>query len=163
MDIWEIIAYPSRFLHIATAIVLIGGTTALRFAVLPALSGQPPELTQAIRGRWRMFVHIGIAIFIATGFYNYGYVMVSGSHKGDGLYHALVGIKMMLAFGVFFLASVLVGRSEGTQKFRDEHTKWMTILLLIAFVIIGISSFVKVRGIPAPAAAEPDPVNESAE
>jgi uncharacterized membrane protein len=150
MELLDIVTYLSRLLHVSTAIVLIGGTTALRFVVVPSLAGQPAELTDAIRGRWRKFVHGGIAIFLISGFYNY--FMAMSAHKGDGLYHALVGTKMLLAFGVFFLASVLVGRSAGSQKYRDEHTKWMTILLLIAFVIIAISSFVKVRGIPEAAA-----------
>jgi uncharacterized membrane protein len=151
----QIIAFISRLVHVGTAIVLVGGTTVLRFVVIPSLAGQPPEIAQAIRGRWKMFVHIGIGLFLISGLYNY--MIAIPSHKGDGLYHAMLGIKMMLAFGVFFLASVLVGRSKGTQKFRDEHTKWMTILLLIAFTIISISSFVKIRGVPSPAADdEPD-------
>lgn len=157
MDPDLLLGFASRFVHVATAIVLVGGTTALRFVVVPALANQPAELRDSIRQRWKRFVHIGIALFLISGLYNY--VRAMPLHKGDGLYHALLGIKMMLAFGVFFLASVLVGRSAGTQKFRDEHTKWMSVLLLIAFFIVGISSFVRVRTVPVvvePAVSQPD-------
>ena len=66
-------------------------------------------------------------------------------HKGDGLYHALIGTKIILAFAVFFIASALVGRSAGTQKFRDKSGSWMAVVLLLMAVIVGISGVLKVR------------------
>ena len=70
-------------------------------------------------------------------------------HKGDGLYHALVGTKILLAMFVFFIASALVGKKPGTQKFRDDAKKWTGVMLMVAAVIVGISGFVKVRPVPA--------------
>ena len=77
------------------------------------------------------------------------------NHKGDGLYHALVGVKMILALGVFFIASALVGRSKGLAFVREKRVFWLRLLVTVAFVIVGISSFVKVRG--------PGPVKTSAQ
>lgn len=86
-------------------------------------------------------------------------------HKGDGLYHALIGTKIILAFVVFFFASVLVGRSAGTQKFRDESGKWTSVVLLLSALIVAMSGVVKVRGLPAPkspsAAVESGPVDSA--
>lgn len=138
-----LISVISRWIHIGTAIVLVGGTTFLRFVVHPVLRDAPPELMTQIRGRWKRFVHIGIALFLASGFYNYFQAMPL--HKGDGLYHGLIGTKILIAFGVFFLASVLVGRSAGTQKFRDEAPKWTLIVVGLSFLIVAVSGFVKVR------------------
>lgn len=147
MDSDLILPLISRWAHVGTAIVLIGGTAFFRLAVLPAIGDDSPDLVGRIRERWKKFVHAGIAIFLLSGIYNY--MTMIPSHKGDGLYHGLVGTKFLLAMFVFFLASVLVGNKAGTQRFRDDAKKWTGIMLLVAAVIVGISGFVKVRGIPA--------------
>jgi uncharacterized membrane protein len=142
MDPSFLVAVISRWVHVGTAVVLIGGLTALRFVVAPVLAGNTAAL-DAIRQRWKKFVHGGIALFLISGFVNYFLAM--GSHKGDGLYHALIGTKIILALIAFFFASALVGRSAGTQKFRDQSAKWKTVVLVLAGVIIAMSGFVKVR------------------
>ena len=146
MDSELILSLISRWAHVGTAIVLVGGTTFLRLAVIPALEGENPELMGKIRQRWKKFVHGGIALFLISGFYNY--IKAMPMHKGDGLYHGLIGTKILLALFVFFLASVLVGNKPGTQKFRDDAKKWTGIMLLVSALIVGISGFAKVRGIP---------------
>ncbi len=102
------------------------------------------SLSQSISARWKRFVHVGILLFLASGFYNY-YKAIP-LHKGDGLYHALLGTKILLALGVFFIASALVGRSPTFATMREKRGKWLTILVLLACIIVLISSFVKVRG-----------------
>ena len=143
MDADFVLAVLSRWIHVGTAIVLVGGTSFMKLVVAPSLQGQSPELMAAIRGRWKKFIHAGIALFVITGFFNYFRAMPD--HKGDGLYHGMIGTKIILAFVVFFFASVLVGRSPGTQKIRDNSGKWMAVVLLLSALIVGISSFVKVR------------------
>lgn len=142
MDPSFFVAVVSRWVHVGTAVVLIGGLTALRFVVAPVLAGNTTAL-EAIRQRWKKFVHVGIALFLLSGFVNYFLAMAS--HKGDGLYHGLIGTKIILALIAFFFASALVGRSAGTQKFRDQSAKWKTVVLVLAAVIIAMSGFVKVR------------------
>jgi uncharacterized membrane protein len=88
-------------------------------------------------------VHAGIGLFILSGGINYWTAMPS--HKGDGLYHALIGTKILLAFVAFFFASALVGRSSGTRKFRDQAAKWSGVVLLLGALIIAMSGVVKVR------------------
>jgi uncharacterized membrane protein len=153
LDLDFVVSLLSRWIHVGTAIVLVGGTTCLKFVVAPSLQGQSPELMATIRGRWKKFVHAGIALFLITGFFNYFRGMPA--HEGDALYHALIGTKIILACVVFFFASVLVGRSPGTQKFRDNSGKWMSVVLVLAALIVAMSGFVKVRGVPAKS-AQPD-------
>lgn len=150
MDVELLIPVISRWAHIGTAIVLVGGTTFFRFVVMPALGEDNADLVEKIRQGWKKFVHGGIALFLLSGIYNY--VSAIPLHKGDGPYHMMVGTKMLLAFFVFFIASALVGRSAGTQKFRDGAKKWTGIMLLVSAVIVGISGFVKVRGVVTKAA-----------
>ena len=143
MDADLILAVLSRWVHVGTAIVLVGGTAFFRLAVIPALEGDTTELVKRIRERWKKVVHAGIGLFILSGAYNY-FLMIP-QHKGDKLYHPLVGTKILLALFVFFIASALVGNKPGTQKFRDDAKKWTGIMLLVAGIIVCISGFVKVR------------------
>ncbi len=142
----------SRWVHVGTAITLVGGSAFVRFVLMPAAAELPDEqhaaLRERLQARWRRFVHAGIVLFLLSGFYNY--VRAIPKHQGDALYHALIGTKILLALGVFFLASVLVGRSQRFAPLRDAAARWMMLLILLAAVIVAISGFVKVRGTPPP-------------
>lgn len=141
----------SRIIHVSTAITLVGGSAFLVFVLLPSaklLSEEAHQsLSQAVTGRWKRFIHGGILLFLVTGFYNY--IRAMPLHQGDGMYHQLIGIKMLLAFVVFFLASVLVGRSAKFESMRQNRAKWLRIVVVFAAVIVCISGYVKVRGVVA--------------
>ncbi len=104
------------------------------------------RLRELVRATWHKFVRAGILLFLLTGFYNYFAVAVP-KHHGDGLYHALMGTKILLAFGVFFLAEALVGRSTAFAPLRAKRKMWLMVLILVAFVIVAISSVLRVRGV----------------
>jgi uncharacterized membrane protein len=132
----------ARWLHVGSAIVLLGGTICLKFVVAPVLKDQSQELRDAVRGRWAKFVHGGIAGLLLSGGYNY--IKAFPLHRGDALWHAMVDTKILLALGVFFIASVLAGRSKGTQKFRDNAGKWTSIAILLGVMIVAMSGIAKV-------------------
>lgn len=140
----------SRIVHIGTAITLIGGSAFTLFVLMPAAKelDEPSHnsLAAAIGARWKRFVHGGIALFLLSGFYNFARSVKN--HDGDGLYHGLIGIKMLLAFAVFFLAAALVGRSQKLEPIRRERRKWLTVMVALAAVIVCISGYLKVRGVP---------------
>lgn len=146
----------SRVIHVGTAIVVAGGSVFLLAVLTPVVNDLDKEagsrVSAAVLGRWRRIVHIGIALFLLSGFYNY--FRAIPLHRGDGLYHGLVGTKMLLAFVLFFLASVLVGRSERFEPMRQQRQKWLRVVVALATVIVAISGYVKVRGIPDRPAAE---------
>ena len=62
MEISEILALVSRWLHIIPAILLTGGILFMRFALVPAVteSGDSAELRESIRGRWSKLVMISV-------------------------------------------------------------------------------------------------------
>lgn len=143
----EAITILSRWIHIGTAIVLVGGTCFLRFVLTPAAAqlaeAEHAKLKELVLNRWKKFVHGGIALFILSGFYNFIVVQVP-KHRGDGRYHALVGTKILLAFVIFFLASALVGRSKSFEGMRKNAKSVQLIIILLAAVIVGISGYAKV-------------------
>lgn len=146
----------SRWLHIGMVIVLVGGSVLMRFVLMPAAEQLPDEHHQALRqnvmSRWRKIVGIGIGLILISGFYNY--VRAIPDHKGQGLYHALIGTKIILAFIVFFLGSALTGRAEKFEPIRQNSKKYLGILILLSVIIIGISGFAKVALKPVTPAAE---------
>lgn len=157
MDGVDVLGVVSRILHVGTAIVLVGGAAFLRFALLPAAVAALSEeeharLRQAVLARWGKFVHAGIAILLFSGVYNFLRAIWALREAGvrDPLYHALIGTKILLAMGVFFVASVLVGRSAKFDAWRKQAAKWLTINLVLALLIVTISGFLKVRGLPKP-------------
>jgi uncharacterized membrane protein len=149
MNSIEILNVASRWLHIATAIVVVGGTVFLRFVLMPAAEQLPQAEHDRLRDltmrRWRIVVTAGIALFLLSGFYNYVAVSIP-RHHGDWLYHSLMGIKILLAFGVFFLASVLVGRSARFERVRQARKKWLLLLIAAAFLIVLIADYLKIAG-----------------
>ncbi len=152
----------SRIIHVATAIVLAGGSVFMLLVLMPAAAqinaDEHDKLRGFINARWKRFVHLGILLFLVTGFYNY--VQAIPKHKGDGLYHALVGSKILIAFAIFFIASVLVGRSEKFAAMRASRGKWLAIIVLLSAIIVAISGYVKVNH-PAKATSMIVPSNVS--
>ena len=53
MDGEFILALVSRWIHVGTVIVLVGGTCFMKFVAGPVLKGQAPEIMDAMRGRWK--------------------------------------------------------------------------------------------------------------
>jgi uncharacterized membrane protein len=147
----DIVALIFRWLHIGPAIVLVGGTAFMLFVLLPAAKVLPDEehmkLRAAIIKRWKGFVHTGVALFLISGFYNY-IAIQAPLHKGDGLYHALMGIKMLTAMCVFALAEIMVGRSKLAEKLRQNSQKFLAINLALAVAILMLSGFLKTRDVP---------------
>ncbi|WP_010587307.1 hypothetical protein [Schlesneria paludicola] len=144
----NLIPFLSRWIHIVTAIVLVGGTIFLRFVLAPAAAqlSQPEhdKLRELVMNKWKKFVHGGIALFIISGFYNFIFVQVP-KHRGDGLYHALIGTKILIAFAIFFIASALVGRSRSFEGMRKNAKMWQLLVVVLALVIVGISSYAKIN------------------
>ncbi|MEK7710938.1 MAG: hypothetical protein AAB341_03490 [Planctomycetota bacterium] len=146
----------SRWLHLGSAIVAIGGTVFMRFALMPAASETLDDATherlrEAMRKRWAMFVHASIAILFLTGALNFLLMALPPKIKPMP-YHAIFGVKFFAAMGVFFIASVLVGRGRGLAKMRAERAKWLTVLIALgAFIVLvsGVLNQVRTRQMQA--------------
>jgi uncharacterized membrane protein len=155
----DLIPLFSRWAHVGTTIVVVGGSVFMRFVLGPSAASLPDAehntLRASVTGRWKRFVHAGILLLLLSGFYNY-LAVTRPKHEGDSLYGMLMGIKILLAFVVFFLGSALVGKSAGLQKIRDKRNTWLLVVVLLSAIIVGIAGFLKMR------AWEPKPKTEAA-
>lgn len=141
----------SRWFHVGTAIVLLGGAFYMRFILLPVASQLPEEAHQKLReltrNRWKRVVHIGILLLLLTGFYNYLNATPAAEFKGR--YHMLMGIKILIALLVFFVASALVGRAAAFERMRQNSKRALGLIVLLGFIIVGISGYLRVAGTKA--------------
>ena len=145
----EIIPVLVRWIHIITASVMIGGTAFQLLILHWAASSLPDEaraqLRERVVSRWRIMVMAGIALLTISGLYNYHRVATTeGWLKSPGMYHAVMGTKILLALVVFFLASALSGRAAAFEKLRQNPTRWLTVTLVLAAIVVALGSYLKV-------------------
>ncbi|MEZ6067985.1 MAG: hypothetical protein R3B90_20245 [Planctomycetaceae bacterium] len=128
------------------AIALLGGAFYAWAALLPAARDLPAAehdaLRERIKARWKKVVMLGILLLLVTGFYNY--LMVAAQVQGQKLYHPLMGVKILIAFVIFFLASVLTGRSPAFEGMRQNMARSLMILLILGGIVVSIASVLKV-------------------
>lgn len=96
-----------RVLHILSAVTLVGGAIHWRFAM-------DPDAADGVAARaWKPFVWTTIGVLLASGIYNF-------LHK-TGLtpaYHAIFGIKILLALHVFAVG-ILLCRENNVKRRRQ--------------------------------------------
>ncbi len=93
-----------RYIHIVSAIVLVGGTSFVAIAMLPSMRLLEDNLRASVQkmamDRFIRAVWIGIAGLIVSGAYNW--IMLAPSYKAMGpAGNILIGIKVLLALGLF--------------------------------------------------------------
>lgn len=133
----------SRWIHISTAIVAIGGFVFVRFVLFPAAAqsldaDQDERLREAVRRRWARFVHVCIALLLLTGSINFA-ILAIPPKIAPLPYHPIFGVKLAAALGIFFIASVLVGRGPGMAAIRQNRRRWLTVVVLLAGLIVLLS------------------------
>lgn len=150
MDADLILALVFRWMHILAAIAAVGGVIFFRFALLPASEtlNQEQRLTllAALRSRWAMIVHLCIAALVVSGIVNFLLLNSASKTWPGGLpkpYHMVFGIKVLLALGMFFISSALAGRSPALEKVRANARFWLTVNLILALLIVGLSGVLR--------------------
>ncbi len=137
----------ARWLHIIAAITTVGGAIFIRVVLLPAVSTvlddeTHEKLSTAMWRRWQLLVHICIGALILSGFYNFVTLSVP-YHDGQAIYHALFGIKFLLAVVVFLLAILLTSRKKYSERIRANRKFWSSILVVCALAVVLISGVLK--------------------
>lgn len=138
-----------RFFHIFAVVIAVGGSIFTAFVVLPATHVLTPETRdnfyEIARKRSAKLVALSIGLLLITGFYNYLVVQMP-MHQGQVVYHALMGVKILLAFLVFFIASAVTGKSPAFEKIRATRKRWIRMQILASVAIIAIGAVL--RAIP---------------
>ena len=144
-----------RWLHILAAITAVGGSLFMWLVLIPSAGralddAAHTHLRQEIRARWQRIVHTCILLFLVSGFYNY-FAVTRHLHDGQALYHALFGVKFLLALGVFALALLLTSSRSATASIRARNRLWLGVLLVLAVAVVLMSGYMRAMPhVPAP-------------
>jgi uncharacterized membrane protein len=134
-------------MHILAAITAVGATIFMRQAMLPAVEALPESdrasFHDAVRSRWALYIHLSIGFLLLSGFYSFIAIVRGYKLPEDSHYHMLFGIKFLLALAIFFIASMLVGRSEASTRFRQRRQFWLTVNVALAVVLVCISGVMR--------------------
>jgi uncharacterized membrane protein len=139
-----------RYMHILGAITLMGGTIFMRFALRPVVVAMPPETKAAtheqVRSRWSKFVMLATLLLLISGIAN---LALAGRNEFEPLlgmpkgYHMVVGIKLLLALPIFFIAAILSGRSDLAKRLQANAELWMNVNLTLALVMVLIGGMLR--------------------
>ena len=148
-----------RWLHILSAIALVGGAFFQRFALIGPAAELPEDartrLLDAVRRRWSKVVMAAILFLLVSGLANAFTTMpefrmafqLNPNHERLKLprptYDILLGVKILLALTIFFFASALSGRGKATAGFRQQASKWLSVNLFLAVVLVCISGVMR--------------------
>lgn len=146
MDFLEL---ATRWLHILSAVILVGGTIFIRLSVIPALNKTESanEIFESIRTVWSKMVMASVLFLLLSGIVNI--YLKAVTYQLEVVYLTLLAIKFVLALIVFFLVSLLSGRSERAVKFRSG-TGWYDVTCLAMVALICLAGFMKVSSQKAP-------------
>jgi uncharacterized membrane protein len=137
-----------RYMHILGAIALMGGTIFMRFALRPAVGKLQPEvkatLHDEVRRRWSKVVMLATLLLLISGIANLGLAVHYVYKPVFGMsYHMIVGIKLLLALPIFFIAAVMMGRSDLAKRFQANANMWMNVNLTLALLMVLIGGMLK--------------------
>ncbi len=139
-----------KFLHIAAAIVWLGGVSFMLFALRPAAASQlaPPQrlpLIAAVLGSFFKFVWVSIGLLLITGL---AMLLAVGMKAAPAGWHAMFGIGLLmfalfghLYFGPFRRLKLAVAASdwpEGGRRVGQIATLAMINLGLGALAIAAV-------------------------
>ena len=157
MEAVDILNLLSRWAHILAAITAVGGTIFARFVVVPTLDpldpGSRAELHSAMRARWSKIVAIAIAFLLLSGLYNIA--IISMDYRLPRWYHPVFGVKFLLAFAIFLIASLLTGRSNAAENVRQHMRFWLNLNIVLAVLVVCLSGVLRTADkVPKNAIAE---------
>lgn len=135
-----------RWIHILSAIALVGGTYFLRFSLAPSLAKKSPEEASSLlplwRPSWAKVVMATSGLLLISGLFNAVRNIIRYEFP-DSPYHAFVAVKLLLALVIFWLSAVLSGRSAMAEKFRAKFIFWLNISVILSTLVVMLGSYMK--------------------
>lgn len=144
MDFLTVISVLSRWLHVVSACVLIGGLFGVRVIAPRAWEDA------GVARRLKLTLHAVAALLILTGGFN-AWRAWSAYNLAPGLMHGIFGLHALIGLGVIALVEMAAARRRGAM---------LTMALVLAVVGVLVASTLKsmreralARSAPPPAAS----------
>jgi uncharacterized membrane protein len=131
----EFLTAIMRWVHITSAVTLVGGIVYARFVMIPAARSLSPDARTALdenaARRFRPAAFAAMAGLVLSGIFNY---LLKPGHSVR--YSALFGVKMLLALHVFSVA-ILVAAPKNPRRARQllgAAISGLAIILIAAYL-----------------------------
>jgi putative copper export protein len=127
----DILTALMRWLHLSSVATLVGGLLYARFVIAPSESFLPPDAHATLDDRaaahFRPIVFTAMVCLVISGLFNY---MTKPGHSV--LYHALFGVKILLALHVFAVAILIAqpGNKRRNRQMFGAAISGLTIILI---------------------------------
>jgi uncharacterized membrane protein len=132
----DVLSVIMRWLHITSAVVVVGGVLYARFVIAPALATlaaqEQDTLGAAMAARYRSLLYLAVVLLAGTGLYN----TIMNMGRGP-LYQSLLGIKLLLVLHVFAVGLLIV------KPKNPKRSRQMTGLVISGLVILAISAVLR--------------------
>jgi uncharacterized membrane protein len=140
----SILPIVSRWIHVISACVVIGGLFFMRIVLPIGLQSLEPENQKALflklRSIFKRIVHTAILLFLISGTYN-AYLIWPQYSAIKGLGHALFGMHVLLALIVFGIALVGLAGKEPPKAHKGMMAANLVLLLLVVAFASTLKSF----------------------
>jgi len=148
----NIISLISRWMHILPAVVMVGGAIFTQLVLCPALDGNDAEnaVKRQVKRKWSKVIMGCALLLLLSGLYN-TMVIVGAEDKPGGMYHGLLTLKLILAFSIFYISSMLAGKSDAAEKFQEKEAFWGKLNMYAAIIVVLLAGGMKMVPRNAPA------------
>jgi len=137
----------SRWIHVTSAALVVGGLVGVGLVVLPALAGKGDVTYGILTGVWsryRTLLHAALGLLLLTGVYNLIVVIPRARALGDAksLYHGILGTKILLALVLFGVVSALVSR-RATAEGTAAAPRPLPLAVALGLIILLLSALLR--------------------
>ncbi len=131
----DMISLISRWMHILPAVVMVGGAIFTQLVLCPSLDGNDPEnaVKQQVKRKWSKVIMICASLLLLSGVYN---TILAFDEKLGGMYHGLLTLKLVLVFAIFYISSMLAGKSDAALKFQEKEALWGKLNMYAAIIVV---------------------------
>jgi len=133
------ILYLARWIHIASAVTVLGGMLFAALAWLPGLRSAPPAESQrwsdSIAAKYRPWFLAAVLGLLASGFFNY--IRHAQAKDVPTTYHMVFGMKFLLALHVFAVGYLALRRGN------TKRSRQITGVVLSGLVILLLSTWMR--------------------
>jgi uncharacterized membrane protein len=146
MQTIDLVALVLRWFHLLAGMTAVGGMIFIRCVVVPSREAISTESFQSLHGamrpRWSKIVAAAIGILLVTGLINF--IIIVKLYTLPKWYHPVWGVKFLIALVIFFLSSVMAGRSALADRFRQNVRFWLNLNIFLAVVVVCLSGVLKI-------------------
>jgi uncharacterized membrane protein len=131
-----------RFIHISSAIALLGGIVYARQVLVPTLNALPEDVRLEAAGRaqrkYRSTLFSLLVLIVGSGFYN-----LLGGPKHTYAYQMWFGIKMLLVAHIFSAAILWVTSPYGDVRVAGKSKHRLVSVAISGLIVVLISAYLR--------------------